>query len=79
MPKRTIRADLVIAGTLDVDDGATIAGNLAHTGTKVGFNGTAAIAKPAVSGARNNPEAALANLLTALANLGLITNSTTAS
>jgi hypothetical protein len=32
-----------------------------------------------VTGARDDPEAALANLLSALANLGLITDSTTAS
>ena len=32
-----------------------------------------------VAGARNDPEAALANLLTALATLGLITDSTTAT
>lgn len=32
-----------------------------------------------VTGARDDPEAALANLLTALATLGLITDSTTAS
>ena len=32
-----------------------------------------------VSGARDTPEEALANLLTALDNLGLITDSTTAS
>ena len=32
-----------------------------------------------VSGARDNPEAALANLLAALESLGLITDSTTAS
>jgi len=39
----------------------------------------AANAPAAVTGARNNPEQALANLLTVLATLGLITNSTTAS
>ncbi len=44
----------------------------------VGFHGTTPIAKPTVSGSRADPEAALANLLTALANYGLITNSTTA-
>ena len=32
-----------------------------------------------VTGARDDPEAALANLLTALADLGLITDSTTAT
>lgn len=36
-------------------------------------------APEAVSGARDDPEAALANLLTALETLGLITDNTTAS
>jgi hypothetical protein len=42
----------------------------------VGFHGTAPIAKPTVTGSRGG-NAALASLLTALANYGLITNSTT--
>jgi hypothetical protein len=46
--------------------------------TSIGFNGTAAISKPTVSGSRGG-NAALASLLTALANYGLITDSTTAS
>ena len=37
------------------------------------------LAPVAVTGARDDPEAALANLLVALASLGLITDSTTAS
>lgn len=41
---------------------------------------TIALSAPVtVSGARDTPEAALANLLTALATLGLITDSTTAT
>lgn len=47
--------------------------------TQMGFFGATPIAIPDVSGARNDPEQALANLLTALADLGLITDSTTAS
>jgi hypothetical protein len=43
---------------------------------RVGFNGTSAIAKPTVTGSRGS-NAALASLLTALANYGLITDSTT--
>lgn len=43
----------------------------------VGFNGTAAIAKPTITGSRGG-NAALASLLTALVNYGLITDSTTA-
>lgn len=44
---------------------------------QVGFNGTTPIAKPTVTGSRGG-NAALASLLTALANYGLITDSTTA-
>lgn len=43
---------------------------------KLGFNGSAAISKPTVTGSRGG-NAALASLLTALENYGLITNSTT--
>lgn len=46
-------------------------------GSQVGFQGTAPIAKPSVTGSRGG-NAALDSLLTALANYGLITNSTTA-
>jgi hypothetical protein len=59
--------------TLDLAGDVNVAGNLVVTGT---------IAKgvvPDVSGARDTPEAALADLLTELAGLGLITDSTTAS
>jgi hypothetical protein len=42
----------------------------------VGFNGSAAIAKPTITGSRAG-NAALASLLTALASYGLITDSTT--
>ena len=41
------------------------------------FFGGSAVVKPEITGARDTPEAALANLLTALDNLGLITDSTT--
>lgn len=59
-------------------DGDTlIGGDINHDGTAIGFYGTAPIAKPTASGSRGG-NAALASLLTALANLGLITNSTTA-
>ncbi len=47
------------------------------TAAMVGFYGTAPIAKPAPTGSRGG-NAALASLLTALANLGLITDSTSA-
>jgi len=53
-----------------------LAGNT-QLGAQVGFQGTAPIAKPTVTGSRGG-NAALASLLTALANYGLITDSTTA-
>ena len=50
---------------------------LGSTGGNVGFYGATAAAKPAITGSRGG-NAALASLLTALATLGLITDSTTA-
>lgn len=47
------------------------------TAPMVGFLGAAAVARPTVTGSRGG-NAALASLLTALASLGLITDSTTA-
>lgn len=44
--------------------------------TGLGFNGTAPIAKPTVTGSKS-ANAALTSLMTALANLGLVTDSTT--
>lgn len=52
-------------------DGVTVA----FTGQKVAFYGATPIAKPTVTGSRGG-NAALASLCTELANLGLITNST---
>jgi hypothetical protein len=49
---------------------------LAVTGAGLGFNGTAAITKPTVSGSKG-ANAALASLLTALASYGLVTDSST--
>jgi hypothetical protein len=54
-----------------------IAQDLAHRGTKAGFFNTAPASKPTVTGSRGG-NAALASLLTALAGLGLLTDSTTA-
>jgi hypothetical protein len=65
------------ADRLQVAGNAAISGSLKHTGAALGFYGTAAIAKPAVVGSRGG-NAALASLLTQLANLGLITDTTTA-
>lgn len=55
------------ANTLKTDDGLIIGGS-------VGFYGHAVAAKPEVTGSRGS-NAALASLLTALAGLGLITDS----
>jgi hypothetical protein len=61
-------------------DGMTAAGSiaiakdLAHRGTKLGFYNTAPAVKPTVTGSRGG-NAALASLLTALAGLGLLTDS----
>lgn len=52
------------------------ADRMAITNTGMGFNGTEAIPKPTVSGAKGG-NAALTSLLQALANYGLITDSTT--
>lgn len=52
----------------------TIGGNLDHNGANVGFRGSTPISKPTVTGSRG-ANAALASLLTALADQGLITDS----
>jgi hypothetical protein len=53
------------------------ADRMAITATGMGFNGTAAVTKPTVSGAKGS-NAALASLMTALAAYGLVTDSTSA-
>lgn len=55
----------------------TMAGELKHTGSKVGFYNAATVAKQAIAGSRGG-NAALADLLTKLATMGLITDSSTA-
>lgn len=68
----------VLIGT--TTDGMTAAGSiaiakdLAHRGTKIGFYNTTPATKQTVTGSRGS-NAALASLLTALATLGLITDS----
>lgn len=52
--------------------------HLAKGAGKLGIFNAAPVAKQGVAGSRANPEAALKNLLTALANYGLITDTTTA-
>jgi hypothetical protein len=58
------------------DDALIVSLMLRHLGTTLGFYGAAAVTKPTVTGSRlANP--ALASLLSALATLGLITDSST--
>ena len=68
----------VVGNSSVTDDGTTVAiSTQLQIDGNSGFNGTAPIAKPTVSGSRGG-NAALASLLTALANYGLITDSSTA-
>lgn len=60
-----------LAGDVSID------GNLAHNGSFAGFYGATPITVPSVTGSRGG-NAALASLLTALENLGLIIDNTTA-
>jgi hypothetical protein len=57
-------------------NGVVVANNPVYFIGTVGFNNTAPIAKPAVTGSKAG-NVALANLMTALANYGLVTDSTT--
>lgn len=73
-------AAAVTATTLAASGNATIGGTLTVTGDarfngKIGFNNTAPITKPTVSGAKGS-NAALASLLTSLVAYGLITDTT---
>lgn len=63
-------ASVYVTSDLEID------GALNHDGSTVGFYGTTPASKPTVFGSRGANEA-LYELLNALANLGLITNSTT--
>lgn len=90
-----VDADVVTNGSEDsrftmkaIDAGTTVTfleydnGGLTlldSTTQELGFYGSAGNTKQTLSGARDNPEAALAGLLVALENLGLIVDSTTAS
>ena len=71
------RARINSSGNMRVSNALEIDGDLDHDGSNAGFYGTAPIAKPTVTGSRGG-NAALASLLTQLANLGLITDSTSA-
>ncbi|WP_268983155.1 collagen-like protein [Streptomyces musisoli] len=59
------------------DDALIVSLMFRHLGTTLGFYGAAAVAKPTVTGSRGG-NAALGSLISALATLGLITDSTTA-
>ncbi|MEU5608461.1 hypothetical protein AB0H03_06835 [Streptomyces sparsogenes] len=59
------------------DDALIVSLAFRHLGSTLGFYGATAASKPTVTGSRGG-NAALASLLTALATLGLITDSTTA-
>lgn len=65
------------AGDVSLQAGTGSAKQVRANNTGIGFYGGNPIAKPAVTGSRAG-NAALASLLTALANLGLVTNSTSA-
>lgn len=62
--------------TLGTDDSLAVSGALQHWGDAAGFFGTAAVSKPEVTGSTGS-NAALESLLSALENLGLITDSST--
>lgn len=63
--------------TLKTDDSFHVGATLRHLGSSLGFYNSAAVTKPSATGSRGG-NAALASLLTALASLGLVTDSTTA-
>lgn len=70
-------ATFITGGSLDLPDAAIVGGNLEHQGSNLGFYNTTPAAKPTVSGSRD-ANAALASLLSALATLGLVTDSSSA-
>jgi hypothetical protein len=65
------------ANVLKTDDSLHVALDFRHLGTNLGFYNATAVAKPSITGSRGG-NAALASLLTQLATLGLVTDSTTA-
>ena len=62
--------------TLKTDNSFHVGAALSHLGSTLGFYGTAPAVKPTVTGSRGSNDA-LASLLTALAGLGLLTDSST--
>jgi hypothetical protein len=75
---QTGRIPLLISPTdsVTIGYGATIGGTLQHSGTALGFFGAQPVARPVITGSRSDGTA-LANLLAALAKLGLIANKST--
>lgn len=67
---------VVVSGGLGAGN-ATIGGSFRHTGSLLGFYNAPAITRPSITGSRGGNEA-ISSLLTQLANLGLISDSTTA-
>lgn len=65
------------ADTLKTDDSFHVGATLRHLGSSLGFFNAAAVTKPTVTGSRGDGSA-LADLLTELATLGLITDSSSA-
>jgi hypothetical protein len=65
-----------VNGLASLLGGATIGGNLQHTGSQLGFYNSAPITQQTVTGCRSDGTA-LASLITALAKLGLIKDQTT--
>lgn len=74
----TVTWDVTVGSDLTLTRGVLLGDWLEVTGS-IGFFGTARQAKKTVSGARNDPEGALKDLLAKLAAYGLFTNSTTAT
>lgn len=70
-------AKFYVGGKMSTSGEVEINGDLNHDGSNVGFYATAPAAKQTVSGSRGG-NAALASLLTALATIGLITDSSSA-
>jgi hypothetical protein len=68
--------DIWVEGTARAQALYLSSGSLEHAGSQIGFFGTTPTSKGTVTGSRGG-NAALADLLTELANYGLITDSTT--
>lgn len=75
---RTVRTQFLVNDAANPTTGREyLRGETDGSNALIGFLGASAIARPTVTGSRGG-NAALASLLTALANLGLVTDSTTA-